>query len=203
MALVAGEAGIGKSSVVTEFTRRAATTARVLWGACDQLGHTTCSRPAARHRPRDRGRPGPAAGRHGCPREEIYSAFLDEVTDPQQRHRALVVVEDAHWADEATLDWLTFLGRRITRLPVLLVVTYRDDEVGPDHPLRRVLAAMPSDATTRHRPGRPCRRSASSRRPPGPVATPAWSAASPAATRCWSPSCSRTPATTHPPRCRT
>ncbi|HTE73638.1 MAG TPA: AAA family ATPase [Actinomycetes bacterium] len=148
VALVAGEAGIGKSSVVTEFTRRAATTARVLWGACDQLVTPRALGPL-----HDIGR---ATGGVLAQRladtagpQEIYSAFLDEVTDPQQRHRALVVVEDAHWADEATLDWLTFLGRRITRLPVLLVVTYRDDEVGPDHPLRRVLAAMPADVTSR------------------------------------------------------
>ena len=60
----------------------------------------------------------------------------------------VVVVEDAHWADEATLDWLSFLGRRIARIPALLVVTYRDDEVGTDHPLRRTLAALPSAVTS-------------------------------------------------------
>ena len=46
------------------------------------------------------------------------------------------MVEDAHWADEATLDLLVFLGRRLERHPALLMVTYRDDEVGADHPLR-------------------------------------------------------------------
>jgi len=61
----------------------------------------------------------------------------------------LVVVEDVHWADEATLDWLTQLGRRIAELPALLVVTFRDDEVGPEHPLRRTLAALPAQAVTR------------------------------------------------------
>jgi DNA-binding CsgD family transcriptional regulator/tetratricopeptide (TPR) repeat protein len=45
------------------------------------------------------------------------------------------VIEDAHWADGATLDLLRFLGRRIGGLPLLLVMTYRDDEVGPQHPL--------------------------------------------------------------------
>jgi DNA-binding CsgD family transcriptional regulator len=54
-----------------------------------------------------------------------------------------VVVEDAHWADEATMDLLVFLSRRIGRLSALLLVTYRDDEVGPEHPLRSTLAAMP------------------------------------------------------------
>ena len=79
-----------------------------------------------------------AALSDGAPREEVFDAFLDEVAGPGP---VLLVVEDAHWADEATLDWLTQLGRRITGLPCLLVVTFRDDEVGPEHPLRRTLAA--------------------------------------------------------------
>jgi hypothetical protein len=84
--------------------------------------------------------------------EELFAAFLDELAAPgSQELSPVVVVEDAQWADEATLDWLTFLGRRIERLSALLVVTYRDDEVGPDHPLRRTLAALPS-AVTSHIP---------------------------------------------------
>ena len=50
--------------------------------------------------------------------------------------RPIVVFEDVHWADEATLDLLRFLGRRIARTTALLVLTYRDDELGPRHPLR-------------------------------------------------------------------
>jgi len=53
-----------------------------------------------------------------------------------------VVVEDVHWADDATLDVLRYLGRRVEDLPAVLVVTYRDDEVGPAHPLQRVLGAL-------------------------------------------------------------
>ena len=45
----------------------------------------------------------------------------------------ICVVEDAHWADEATIDVLTFLARRMETVPALLVVSFRDDEVGPDH----------------------------------------------------------------------
>jgi DNA-binding CsgD family transcriptional regulator/tetratricopeptide (TPR) repeat protein len=148
VALVAGEAGIGKSSVVAEFTHRAATTARVLWGACDQLVTPRAFGPL-----HDIGRTtgGVLAQRLAAaePPEQVYTAFLDVLTDREQRHRPVVVVEDAHWADEATLDWLTFLGRRIAQVPALLVVTYRDDEVGPEHPLRRVLAALPRDVVAR------------------------------------------------------
>jgi DNA-binding CsgD family transcriptional regulator len=80
---------------------------------------------------------------------ELFAAFLDEISGPRQRARRVVVVEDVHWADEATLDWLAFLGRRIDRFPALLVLTYRDDELGLEHPLRGTLATLPSGAVHR------------------------------------------------------
>ena len=52
-------------------------------------------------------------------------------------------MEDLHWADEATLDMVAFLGRRLALCRALLILTYRDDEVGPDHQLRTVLAGLP------------------------------------------------------------
>jgi hypothetical protein len=57
-----------------------------------------------------------------------------------------VVVEDAHWADEATLDLLVFLARRMHGTRALLMVTYRDDELGVDHPLRAAVARLPPEA---------------------------------------------------------
>ena len=54
----------------------------------------------------------------------------------------VAVFEDVHWADEATLDLLGFLARRLTRCPTLLVLTYRDDELGPRHPLRLILGDL-------------------------------------------------------------
>jgi hypothetical protein len=54
----------------------------------------------------------------------------------------IVVIEDTHWADEATLDLLKFLGRRIQRTSALLIVTYGDEEVGSQHPLRTVQALI-------------------------------------------------------------
>ena len=63
----------------------------------------------------------------------------------------MLVVEDAHWADEATLDVLRYIGRRVDDLPAVLVVTYRDDEVDRDHPLQRVLGGLSGDAVQRLR----------------------------------------------------
>ncbi|HYN16461.1 MAG TPA: hypothetical protein VEY96_00070, partial [Actinomycetes bacterium] len=84
------------------------------------------------------------------PREAVFAAFLDALGQPPQRQ--VVVVEDAHWADEATLDLLVFLGRRLERTPVMLIVTFRDDELGVDHPLRGVLGALPQGVLHRVRP---------------------------------------------------
>ena len=61
----------------------------------------------------------------------------------------LAVIEDVHWADEATLDLLRFLGRRLEPVRSSLVVTYRDDEVGPTHPVRSVLGDLATTKTVR------------------------------------------------------
>jgi len=73
-------------------------------------------------------------------REAIFTAALDEL---ERGPPALVVLEDMHWADDATLDLFKFLSRRIHRTHALLVITYRDDELGPRHPLRFVLGELP------------------------------------------------------------
>src|SRR4029450_5810579 len=54
----------------------------------------------------------------------------------------VLVLEDLHWADEATLDALRLLGRRIDAFPALVVATYRDDELDDAHPLRVVLGEL-------------------------------------------------------------
>ena len=165
IALVAGEAGIGKSALVREFARRSGAHTRVLWGACDRLvtpralgplhdiGHQIGGRLAAQLR-------------SAAPQEEIFGAFLDELAAGRSSRQHVVVVEDAHWADEATLDWLAVLGRRADRLSALLVVTYRSDEVGPDHPLRGCWRPCPAQSSAECR-SRPSRRSAYASRPVG------------------------------------
>ena len=57
--------------------------------------------------------------------------------------------EDVHWADEATLDLLRFLGRRIGNTRALLIATYRDDEVGSKHPLRILLGDLATSSSVR------------------------------------------------------
>ncbi|OBA73720.1 LuxR family transcriptional regulator [Mycobacterium sp. 1554424.7] len=71
--------------------------------------------------------------------EAIYSRLTATFSD---RKPSVWVIEDAHWADGATLDLLRFLARRIDGLPVLLVVSYRDDEIGDAHPLAVLLGDL-------------------------------------------------------------
>jgi DNA-binding CsgD family transcriptional regulator/tetratricopeptide (TPR) repeat protein len=137
VALVAGEAGIGKTALVQEFSKQRSGT-RVLWGACDAL---FTPRPLAPLHDIARQTKGAllAVVNSGANRDDIFTAALEEL----EREKALVVFEDMHWADEATLDLLKYLGRRVHRTHAMLVVTYRDDEVGPRHPLRYVIGDLP------------------------------------------------------------
>jgi class 3 adenylate cyclase/DNA-binding CsgD family transcriptional regulator len=146
--LVAGEAGIGKSALVRRFAEQHSADARFLLGACDPL-----LTPRALGPLHDIARQ--AGGRlaallaAGSPREQLFAALLDELDQPARPQ--VVVMEDVHWADEATLDLLVFLGRRMERSRALLIVTYRDDELGVDHPLRTVIGRLPPAAARRLR----------------------------------------------------
>src|SRR5215217_7110615 len=146
--LVAGEAGIGKSALVRRFAEERSADARFLLGACDPLLTPRALGPLHDIARQTGGRLA-ALLAAGGPREAVFAAFLDEL-HLGGRPR-VVVVEDAHWADEATLDLLVFLGRRLERTQALLLVTYRDDEVAADHPLRGVMGRLPPEAVRRLR----------------------------------------------------
>jgi DNA-binding CsgD family transcriptional regulator/tetratricopeptide (TPR) repeat protein len=134
---------MGKTSLVRAFAE-CETKARVLWGACDAL---FTPRPLAPlfDIARQAGGALYEATRNGADRNALFMAALDEL----ESRPTIVVFEDLHWADEATLDFLKFLGRRIARTRALLIVTYRDDEVRPGHPLHLVLADLPRPQTHR------------------------------------------------------
>ena len=113
VAVVTGEAGIGKTTLVRAF----AEDRDVLWGACDDL---TVPQPLGPLHDVGVG-DGPA----------LLAAL------------GVCVLEDCHWADEATLDVLAHAARRVGRTGGLLVLTFRDDELALDHQLRRVIASTP------------------------------------------------------------
>src|SRR5215469_1375181 len=143
IALVTGEAGIGKTALLQEFAQRHGDV-RTLWGACDALFTPRPLGPLHDIARQTHGRLATTLGSGASP-EVIFTAALDEF----ERAKTLIVIEDVHWADEATLDLLKYLGRRIHRMHTMLAVTYRDDELGPQHPLRLVIGDLPHASTHR------------------------------------------------------
>src|SRR5215813_14647184 len=147
--LVQGEAGIGKTSLVQAFLAAVGGRTRVLAGACEDLFTPRALGPL-----RDAARSaanGPLAAALS-PRadpELVFAAVCDELASPPSP--AMLVIEDVHWADGATLDVLRYLGTRVQNLPAVLLVTYRDDALARDHPLRGVLGALVSRTATRLR----------------------------------------------------
>jgi DNA-binding CsgD family transcriptional regulator/tetratricopeptide (TPR) repeat protein len=138
VAAVSGDAGIGKTSLVEAFVADVSGRARVLKGVCDDLLAPRALGPLHDVADRLGGEVGALLGRD-APAERIYRAVVDALRGPP----TVLVVEDVHWADGATLDWLVHLGRRLTDLPVLLVLTYRDDDAEVMARIARVLAVLP------------------------------------------------------------
>lgn len=139
LVLVGGEAGVGKTSLVRAFAAERGGDVRFVWGACDGL-----------FTPQPLGPLFELAEQLGLTvegsRREVFAATLEAL----RPRPTVAILEDAHWADEATLDLLRFLGRRLDRTATLMIATYRDDEVGPLHPLRVVIGDLATvDATRR------------------------------------------------------
>jgi DNA-binding CsgD family transcriptional regulator/tetratricopeptide (TPR) repeat protein len=133
---VGGEAGVGKTALMRSFAAQA--DGRVLRGACENLTTPTPLAPFADIAHEIGGALAATVAAHRDPRE-VALCLLDELDVP-----SVVVFEDVHWADQATLDALRVLGRRIDASPSLVVATYRDDEIEGAHPLRVVLGELAS-----------------------------------------------------------
>ena len=142
LALVAGEAGAGKTALVRLFADEHRGTARVLWGACDALFTPRALGPLLDVAEEVGGELAEVTARAARP-HEVAAALLDELG---RRAPTILVLEDLHWADAATLDVLRLVARKADSKPALVVATYRDDELELRHPLRVALGEL---ATTR------------------------------------------------------
>jgi DNA-binding CsgD family transcriptional regulator/tetratricopeptide (TPR) repeat protein len=143
--LISGEAGVGKSLLLEECAREVKE-ANWLWAACDGLFTPAALGPLldiASHLEGELLR----LCRAEAKRDQLYGALLRQLSD--LRTLTVIAIEDIHWADEATLDLLSYLGRRIQHLRVLLLVTYRDDALEADDPLRLALGTLASQRATR------------------------------------------------------
>jgi len=143
---ITGESGIGKTSLVNAFCKLQESNYRIYSGTCDAL---FTPRPLA-------------------PLYDILLQIGSDIIDNKAllddratlfanifqvisnlKDPSIILFEDIHWADEATLDFIKFLGRRISRIPCLFLLTYRDNEIHASHPLRIVLGQLPPDNFSR------------------------------------------------------
>jgi DNA-binding CsgD family transcriptional regulator len=137
LVLIRGEAGIGKSAIVKEFVERSASSAQSHVGYCDDL-----------HTPRPFGplwdiatdEPGLGEALRQRDRQRVFEALVELLNRPRPN---VIVIEDTQWSDEATLDAIRHVGRRVGASNGLVLITYRDGEVDVDHPLRAVIGDLP------------------------------------------------------------
>ena len=169
--LLGGEAGVGKSRLVTEFSSAARLAgARVLTGGCMQLGvdglpfapFTAILRDLVHEMGADAfgamlpGRATRELARllpelgvpaeqddPGTARARLFEEMLSVLERLGSRSPVVLIIEDAHWADRSSRDLLTFLiGNQRAIGGVLVLVTYRSDELHRTHPLRPLLATL-------------------------------------------------------------
>src|SRR5262245_14237878 len=161
LVLISGEAGVGKTSLLTEFVAShpegtRGVRPRVLWSACDTLATPRPLGPLADIASAFGGKveallrsddPAVPVSDHsagadpsGVSRDLLFGDLLERLGD--QSRSWIVVVEDLHWADDATLDLLRYLARRIHKVRVLILGSYREDEIGPADPLRLLLGDL-------------------------------------------------------------
>jgi DNA-binding CsgD family transcriptional regulator/tetratricopeptide (TPR) repeat protein len=146
-----GEAGIGKTALVRHFVDRAQPRARVLVGACDPLSTPRPLGPLLDIAAQLNGDLFRLATQESPRRIDLFVAALAVLSE----QATVAVIEDLHWADEATLDLIRYLGRRIGSTKTLLIATFRDDELGPDHSLRLVLGDLATAPAVRRLELRP------------------------------------------------
>ena len=166
VALVSGDAGVGKTRLISEVTRLAAGRGYiVLSGQCAELGdsvpylpladalrgaaQSTGVRDALSSRPAlsrllPEGGEGPIADsdRSGLARQQMFGGVLGLLAELAAAAPVLLVLEDLHWADASTRDLVTFLSRMLHRERVALIGSYRTDDLHRRHPLRPVVAEL-------------------------------------------------------------
>ena len=145
LVLIAGEAGVGKTSLVREALD--GRSVRTLIGGCDPLFTPRPLGPLLDIAEAAGGELADAVAAEDSTPNHVATTLMRELRDAG---RTVLVLEDVHWADEATLDVLGIVGSRVRTIPALVIATYRDNELDRTHPLRLVLGGLATrDAVTR------------------------------------------------------
>src|SRR3984893_18178166 len=134
---IAAEAGAGKTALTEQFVANHASVARIYWGACENLSTPEVLLPL-----RDIARASGESFDLGADHIRSFELLLRLLSNGAKP--SLLTIEDVHWADTATLDLIRFLGRRIARVRVLILITYRDEEVDARSPVRNLLGEAPA-----------------------------------------------------------
>jgi DNA-binding CsgD family transcriptional regulator len=144
--LLTGEAGIGKTSLIKNFSGRKKRLCKTYIGTCDALFTPRPLAPLYDILLQMQGDiPKNIANIND--RVELFTGFLHQLEN--EKEMTLIVIEDIHWADEATMDFIKFFARRISKFHCLFILTYRDTEIDSQHPLRNVLGQVPPDSFAR------------------------------------------------------
>jgi DNA-binding CsgD family transcriptional regulator/tetratricopeptide (TPR) repeat protein len=138
LVFVGGEAGAGKTALLRRFRDRQGESIRVLWGACEALLTPEPLGPLTDIAEATGGELAALVAGDARP-HEVTGALMREL---KRRSPSVLVVEDLHWADEATLDVMKLLGRRLEQVQGLILVSYRDDVLDRRHPLRVMLGDL-------------------------------------------------------------
>ena len=170
VALISGDAGVGKTRLVSELAARARDGGfTVLSGRCAELGDAVpylpladalrdattgpspggvlldalAARPVLSRLLPDRDASQPAGGdMPGLVQQQLFGAVLGLLSELAQAGPVLLVLEDVHWADQSTRDLLTFLSRMLHSERLAVVATYRSDDMHRRHPLRPLVAEL-------------------------------------------------------------
>jgi len=170
VALVSGDAGIGKTRLIAELAARAAERdVTVLSGRCAELGDSVpylpladalrnattgpmtapgllealAARPVLGRLLPDRGSADqPGADLPGMAQQQLFGAVLGMLAEIAADRPVLLILEDLHWADRSTRDLLTFLSRVLHRERIAIIATYRTDDLHRSHPLRSVIGEL-------------------------------------------------------------
>jgi len=143
---ISGEPGIGKTSLIKTFIKQVGNKVRILTGGCDSL---FTPRPL-----------GPLFDistqlstefqrilKSNANRSALFNAFLEEMKG--RTETTILIFEDIHWADEATLDLIKYFSRRVMQVNCLFILSYRDAEIDLDHSLRIIIGEIPPQHHTR------------------------------------------------------